>query len=144
VLLAKPRFAKSKPKRTEKELEDLVKKLEMNPVLSPFSNSTGWTLKKVYDEDHALLEKNFRAYVNGFSKNVEEIIDHFNYRATIGLMVKNNRLAPSSTNTPFSILDRPGSQPLRWAMCTKSSCGDFRSKAARKPESTSRQEKSFG
>lgn len=91
------------PKRTEKELDDLVKKLELNPVLSPFSNSTGWTLKRIYDEDHSLLEKNFRAYINGFSKNVEEIIDHFNYRATIGLMVKNNRLAPILNQ--YSVLD---------------------------------------
>lgn len=33
-------------------------------------------------------------YINGFSKNVDDIIEHFNYRATIGLMVKNNRLTP--------------------------------------------------
>jgi type I restriction enzyme M protein len=40
------------------------------------------------------LADNFRDYVNGFSKNVDDIIEHFNYRATIGTMVKNNRLAP--------------------------------------------------
>ena len=45
-------------------------------------------------EDHTLLEENFRAYINGFSGNVDDIIEHFNYRATIGTMVKNNRLAP--------------------------------------------------
>jgi type I restriction enzyme M protein len=83
-----------RPKLTEKELAKLVKELELNPKQSPFSNSTELTLRKVYEEDHTLLEANFRLYVNGFSKNVEEIIDNFNYRATIGLMVKNNRLAP--------------------------------------------------
>ena len=41
-----------------------------------------------------MLEENFRAYINGFSKNVDEIIEYFNYRATIKLMVNNNRLAP--------------------------------------------------
>jgi type I restriction enzyme M protein len=41
-----------------------------------------------------LLEDNFRAYINGFSDNVNDIIEHFNYRATITTMVKNNRLAP--------------------------------------------------
>src|SRR2546422_10683832 len=41
----KAEIREKRPKRTEKELEELVKKLEMNPVLSPFSNSTGWTLK---------------------------------------------------------------------------------------------------
>lgn len=83
-----------RPKLTEKELAKLVKELELNPKQCPFSNKTNWTLRKVYEEDHALLEKNFRAYINGFSQNVDDIIEHFNYRATIGSMVKNNRLAP--------------------------------------------------
>ena len=83
-----------RPKLTDKELAKLVKELELNPKQSPFSNKTYWTLRKVYDEDHTLLEENFRAYINGFSRNVDDIIEHFNYRATIGTMVKNNRLAP--------------------------------------------------
>jgi type I restriction enzyme M protein len=83
-----------RPTLTEKELAKLLKELELNPKQSPFSNKTDWTLRKVYEEDHALLAENFRAYINGFSKNVDDIIEHFNYRATIGTMVKNNRLAP--------------------------------------------------
>ena len=83
-----------RPKLTDTELAKLVKELEMNPQQSPFSNKTKWTLRKVYEEDHALLMENFRDYINGFSKNVDDIIEHFNYRATIGTMVKNNRLAP--------------------------------------------------
>jgi type I restriction enzyme M protein len=93
-----------RPKLTEKELAKLVKELELNPKQSPFSNKTDWTLRKVYEEDHMLLEANFRAYINGFSKNVDDIIEHFNYRATIGTMVKNNRLAP--------ILNQYKEQPL--------------------------------
>jgi type I restriction enzyme M protein len=81
-----------RPKHTEKELAKLVKGLETSGA--PFSNKTDWTLRRVYEEDHALLEENFRAYINGFSENVNDIIEHFNYRATIGQMVKNNRLAP--------------------------------------------------
>ena len=83
---------KNRPNLTGKEVAKLVKGMEMGTA--PFSNTTDWTLRSVYEEDHALLEENFRAYINGFSKNVDEIIEHFNYRATIGLMVKNNRLAP--------------------------------------------------
>jgi type I restriction enzyme M protein len=83
-----------RPNITEKELAKLVKELELNPKQAPFSNKTEWTLHKVYEEDHTLLEQNFRAYINGFSKNVDDIIENFNYRATIGQMVKNNRLAP--------------------------------------------------
>jgi type I restriction enzyme M protein len=56
----------------------------------------------VYEEDHALSEENFRAYINGFSKNVDDIIEHFNYRAAISTMVKNNRLAPIlSVTNPY-------------------------------------------
>ncbi len=81
-----------RPNITDEELTKLVKGLETNTA--PFSNKTDLTLQKVYEEDHTLLEENFRAYINGFSKNVDDIVEHFNYRATIGQMVKNNRLAP--------------------------------------------------
>src|SRR6266550_9115635 len=81
-----------RPKLSEKELAKLVKGLEISTA--PFSNKTNWTLRRIYEEDHTLLEENFRDYINGFSKNVDDIIEHFNYRATIGLMAKNNRLAP--------------------------------------------------
>ena len=81
-----------RPKLTDKELAKLVKGLEISTA--PFSNKTDLSLRRVYEEDHTLLEENFRVYINGFSKNVDEIIEHFNYRATIEQMVKNNRLAP--------------------------------------------------
>ena len=81
-------------KNKEKELAKLVKDLELNPKQCPFSNQTDWTLRRVYEEDPALREANFRAYINGFSQNVDDIIEHFDYRATIGKMVKNNSLAP--------------------------------------------------
>jgi type I restriction enzyme M protein len=80
---------------SDDDLEKLVKGLELNPKQSPgFSNETTWTLRKIYEEDHTLLEKNFRAYLKGFSENVQDILDSFDYRAVIGKMVKNARLAP--------------------------------------------------
>src|SRR5512142_576667 len=45
-----------RPNMPEKELAKLVKDLELNPKQSPFSNKTDWTLRKVYEEDHTLLE----------------------------------------------------------------------------------------
>ncbi|QTN32937.1 SAM-dependent DNA methyltransferase [Akkermansiaceae bacterium] len=79
----------------DEELAKLVKGLELNPKQSPgFSNSTDWTLRKIYEEDHTLLEKNFRAYLKGFSEGVQDILDSFDYRAIVGKMVKNARLAP--------------------------------------------------
>lgn len=82
-------------KISEEDLAKLVKGLELNPTQSPgFSNETTWTLRKIYEEDQTLLEKNFRAYLKGFSENIQDILDSFNYRAIIGKMVKNARLAP--------------------------------------------------
>src|SRR5205807_9749393 len=49
-----------KPKIGEKELDALLKKLEQNLQQAPFSNTTDWTLRKIYEEDHALLDANFR------------------------------------------------------------------------------------
>jgi type I restriction enzyme M protein len=83
-----------RPKLTQRELAKLIKELELNPKQCPFSNKTNWTLGRIYEEDHTLLEANYRAYINGFSANVDDVIEHFNYRATIGQMAKNNRLAP--------------------------------------------------
>jgi type I restriction enzyme M protein len=88
------KIREEQPGRTEQEISKLVKKLEQNPQQSPFYNKTDWTMRRVFEEDQTLLEENFRDYVNGFSPNVDDIIEHFNYRATIGQVVKNNRLAP--------------------------------------------------
>ena len=60
---------KNRPKLNGKELAKLVKGMELGTA--PFSNKTDLTLRSVYEEDHALLEENFRAYINGFSKNVD-------------------------------------------------------------------------
>jgi len=76
----------------ESELNKLVKGLEKADA--PFSNSTNWTLDKIFRDDPTQYEKHFRDYINGFSKNVDEIIENFNYRAVTGQMVKYNRLAP--------------------------------------------------
>ena len=85
---------KKRPDMEDETLATLVKKLELNPKKSPFSNKTNWTLAAICKEDPTLMEKNFRDYINGFSDNIQDIIDHFDYRAVIGRMVKNARLAP--------------------------------------------------
>ncbi len=82
------KIMKGRPSIKPKELEDLVKKLELNSRNIPFSNKNSWALRKICDEDPTLLEKNFRAYINGFSENIQNIINHFDFRATIGKMVE--------------------------------------------------------
>jgi len=85
---------KKRPNIKKGALATLVKKLELNPKKSPFSNKTNWTLAAICKEDPTLMEKNFRDYINCFSENIQDIIDHFDYRAVVGRMVKNARLAP--------------------------------------------------
>ena len=87
-------IVEKRPDIKEEALASLVKKLELNPKKSPFSNKTNWTLAAICKEDPTLMEKNFRDYINGFSDNIQDIIDHFDYRAVIGRMVNNARLAP--------------------------------------------------
>jgi len=53
-----------RPNIADEELTKLVKGLETNTA--PFSNKTDLTLQKVYEEDHTLLEENFRAYILSF------------------------------------------------------------------------------
>jgi len=102
--------AERRPELSEEELKKFVKRIELGNA--PFSNSTDWTLRSIYEEDHSLMETHFRDYINGFSKNVEEIIDHFNYRATIAQMVKNNRLAPILSQYKGLELGPEGLSPL--------------------------------
>jgi type I restriction enzyme M protein len=131
-----------RPNISDKELEKLVKDLELNPKQTPFSNKTKWTLRKIYEEDHSLLEKNFRAYINGFSDNVQEIIDNFDYRTVIGRIVKNSRLAPILNQ--YSTLDVGPDKlsNLEMAMSTRSCSAGSQNKAARTPENTSPRAKS--
>lgn len=91
---ATARIAKENPKLSQKEIAKRVAALEKNPSQIPFYNSSPWTMADIMRGDTLLVEEHFRDYLNGFSKNVEEIIEHFNYKATVGLMVKYNRLAP--------------------------------------------------
>ena len=85
---------KKRPDMKEAALAILVKKLELNPKKSSFYNKTNWTLEAICKEDATLMEQNFRDYINGFSDNIQDIVDKFEYRAIIGRMVKNARLAP--------------------------------------------------
>jgi type I restriction-modification system DNA methylase subunit len=57
-----------RPKLSAKELAKLVKGLETSTA--PFSNKTNWTLRLVYDEDHTVLEENFRDYIKLYPKGV--------------------------------------------------------------------------
>src|SRR5512137_2798085 len=50
----KTEVATNRPDLVDDALASMVKKLELSQA--PFSNSTDWTLRKIYEEDHTLLE----------------------------------------------------------------------------------------
>jgi type I restriction enzyme M protein len=60
-----------------------------------FYNTSKWTLQKLYDtatNSSQMLEANFTEYLNGFSKNVQEIIEKFELKSKIAHMVKKDVL----------------------------------------------------
>ncbi len=80
---------------SDAELDKLVKALEQNPKQSPgFSNSTTWTLRKIYRRTIPCSKKTSAPTSTAFRKTVQDILERFDYRAIIGKMVKNARLAP--------------------------------------------------
>ncbi|MEA3315796.1 MAG: N-6 DNA methylase [Campylobacterota bacterium] len=60
-----------------------------------FYNTSKWTLQKLYDtatNSSQILEANFTEYLNGFSKNVQEIIEKFELKSKINHMFKKDVL----------------------------------------------------
>ena len=60
-----------------------------------FYNTSKWTLQKLYDtatNSSQILEGNLTEYLNGFSKNVQEIIEKFELKSKIAHMVKKDVL----------------------------------------------------
>lgn len=60
-----------------------------------FYNTSNWTLKRLVEtasNNIQILEANFKAYLDSFSTNVQEIIDKFNLRAQVQHMAQKNVL----------------------------------------------------
>nr|WP_096363915.1 class I SAM-dependent DNA methyltransferase [Thiohalobacter thiocyanaticus] len=60
-----------------------------------FYNTSPWTLKKLYDttvNNRQILEANFKAYLDGFSDNVKEIVEKFKLRSQVKHMAQKDVL----------------------------------------------------
>jgi len=60
-----------------------------------FYNTSPWTLKMLVEtaaNNRQILEANFKAYLDGFSKNVNEIVDKFNLRSQVVHMAEKDVL----------------------------------------------------
>lgn len=81
AVLKELRFQKEEAGFTE--LDEMGLEAESGYV---FYNTSHWTLQKLYDtatNSSQMLEANFTEYLNGFSKNVQEIIEKFKLKSQI-------------------------------------------------------------
>lgn len=64
------------------------------------------------------MEINFEAYLQGFSANIKDIIDNFDFTNTVKLMVKGGVLFVTlqEFNSARAICPRRKSPPLTWAI----------------------------
>lgn len=74
------------------DAETFQKRCKIRETNEPFYNRTDWTLKKILAESSSQVEANFRTYLNGFSDNIQEIIDKFDFRSTLKKMIEVKRL----------------------------------------------------
>ena len=88
-----------------------------------FYNTSDWTLKrlvKTATNNRQILEENFKAYLDGFSDNVKEIIQKFDLRSQIRKMVQADVLldvlekftSPYINLSPNDVLDPDGRKLL--------------------------------
>ena len=84
-----------------------------------FYNTSEWTLQRLHDtatNNQQILEANFKAYLDGFSENVKEIIDKFKLRSQVRHMASKDVLlnvlekftSPYINLTPNEKLDPDG------------------------------------
>jgi len=81
------------PQKAKAKLDQLNKRIKIQETNGDFYNKTDWTLKSILADSNTLVETNFRSFLNGFSDNIDEIIDKFEYRQMVTRMVKEKRLA---------------------------------------------------
>lgn len=84
-----------------------------------YYNTSEWTLQRLHDtatNNQQILQANFEDYLNGFSKNVKEIIEKFNLKTQVRHMASKDVLlnvlekftSPSINLTPFEKNDPDG------------------------------------
>ncbi|MCX7097652.1 MAG: class I SAM-dependent DNA methyltransferase [Methylococcales bacterium] len=77
------------PNDSQEQIQERLKKAEKR---FRFWNSSDKSLHSIHQEAPQLLEDHFRDYLKAYSPNIQTIIDHFNFRETIGKLKKSGRL----------------------------------------------------
>ena len=117
--------------------ETVVRSLLEKITGRPFYNLSKLDLPKLLDDPNQLAP-NLNSYINGFSTNVREIMERFEFDQQIARMAEKNLLY----EVIKAFCDRSTSRPTRvttsrWATSSRSSSGSARSSRTRRPASTS-------
>ncbi|MEX0610388.1 MAG: N-6 DNA methylase [Balneolaceae bacterium] len=85
---------KINPDAAKEKRAELFKRIKIyERTNSVFYNESDWSLKKIIEENATQVDSNFRAYLKGFSDNVTDIMEHFNYSNMISQMARARRLS---------------------------------------------------
>ncbi|SUL67463.1 type I restriction enzyme methylase [Staphylococcus aureus] len=109
-----------------------------------FYNTSLYTFETLL-ADPANIESNFRAYLNGFSENTQDILDNFKFDVEITTMADNDALfyVIQEFNKADAYLGPDKMTSTDMDTCSRSLCENFRKAITRKQEHTSRVEISF-
>mgnify|MGYP000505815975 CR=1 FL=1 len=90
-----------------------------------FYNTSKWTLQKLFDtatNSSQMLEANFTEYLNGFSKNVQEIIEKFKLKSQIKHMADKDVLLDvleKFTSSYINLTDKEALDAFVWLSRTE-------------------------
>jgi type I restriction enzyme M protein len=121
--------------------ETVVRSLLEQITGRPFYNLSKLDLPKLLDDPNQLAP-NLNAYINGFSKNVREIMERFAFDQQIARMAEKNLLyeviKKFCLKSTSPSRDRQHKATSRWATSSRNSSGSAPSSRTKRPESTSR------
>jgi type I restriction enzyme M protein len=104
-------------------------------------NTSKFTLRDLRSRtSQQQLRLDFEAYLEGFSPNVQEILDAFEFRNQIPRLSRADAIGTliEKSSTRRSTSPRPGSTTMRWAQSSRSLSAASTRRTTRKPASTGR------
>ena len=103
-----------------------------------FYNTSKYDFKKLLDEPQQIA-RNLQWYINGFSKNMRDVIEKFDFENTISKLEAANllyKVVERFADRPISV--RLPSRTTRWATSSRNSSGSSTKPSTRTPANTSR------
>lgn len=138
----------------EMDLEDEIDEDVMcNITQLSYYNTPKWTLNRLKDQapdNNDILYKNFVEYLSGYSDNVKDVLDNFDYYNKARKLADNDRLlaiieripthastSPISHRTTLTACHSHLSTMWAWERCSRNSCADSMRRTTRRQVSTS-------